>query len=110
MRAERITSGLVPRTYSTVVNAGGRSTRQQYRSPSRIPMASRPILVVTPATRFGSWAWIEKALAARPEQPAIVVGYGRSASASPNVRFVTLPAVIDYGAWSPRLAERKYLI
>jgi len=69
----------------------------------------RPILVVTPATKFGSWAWIEKALAERPDQPAIVVSYGRSDTAPPNVRFVALPVLIDYAAWGPRLAERRYL-
>lgn len=65
--------------------------------------------MLTPATRFGSWAWIEKALAADPSQPVIVVGYGRSATAPSNVRFATLPPLIDYGAWGPRLAERRFL-
>lgn len=67
------------------------------------------MLVVTPATRFGSWAWLEKALAARPDIQATVVSYGRSATATPNVRFVSLPPLIDYGKWSPRLAERRFL-
>lgn len=69
----------------------------------------RPVLVLTPATRFGSWAWIEKVLAADPSRPVIVVGYGRSETASANVRFATLPPLIDYGAWGPRLAERRFL-
>ncbi len=72
-------------------------------------MNRRPLLILTPATRFGSWAWIEKALARRPEVPVVVVGYGRSKTAPPHVRFVTLPPIVDYGTWGARLAERRYL-
>lgn len=67
------------------------------------------ILVLTPATRFGSWAWIEKVLTAAREIPTTVVSYGRSDAAPPEIRFVGLPALIDYGKWGPRLAERRYL-
>lgn len=72
-------------------------------------MRRRTVLVVTPAARFGSWAWIEKALERRPDLPAVVVGYGTSETAPAHVRFLTLPALIDYGKWGPRLAERRYL-
>jgi glycosyltransferase involved in cell wall biosynthesis len=67
------------------------------------------VIVVTPATRFGSWSWIEKALERSPDVRAVVVGYGRAPSAPANIRFVSLPAVVDYAAVAPKLAERRFL-
>lgn len=70
---------------------------------------THPLVVVTPATRFGSWAWIEKILAEIPNRETIVVTYGSSPTAPSSVRFVSLPSPIDYGRWGVKLAERRYL-
>jgi glycosyltransferase involved in cell wall biosynthesis len=67
------------------------------------------VLIVSPATRFGSWAWIEKALEQHPGR-VVVVAFGRSESAPPNVHFVSLPPLVDYGRWGVKLAERRFLV
>jgi glycosyltransferase involved in cell wall biosynthesis len=70
----------------------------------------RPVLVLTPATRFGSWAWIEKALEQITDTQVVVVSYGTSSAAPDSVRFVSLPAAIDYGRWGVALAERRFFL
>lgn len=82
-----------------------RRGREEPRAVSR-----RRVLVVTPATRFGSWAWIEKALELAKDVEVVVVSYGSSPSAPPNVRFVSVPAVVDYGRWGVALAERRFFL
>jgi glycosyltransferase involved in cell wall biosynthesis len=62
----------------------------------------RTVLILTPATRFGSWAWLEKVIAAaHGEFSWVVVSYGRPDYEIEGVRFVTLPDLVDY----PRLAR-----
>lgn len=79
------------------------------RAETTRAVARRPALVLTPATRFGSWAWIEKALE-EIEGEVVVVSFGRSSSAPAHVRFVSLPSFIDYGRWGVKLAERRFLL
>jgi glycosyltransferase involved in cell wall biosynthesis len=67
------------------------------------------VIVVTPAARYGSWSWIEKAVARTPDVQVVVVGYGRAPAAPPNVRFVSLPSVVDYASLAPKLAQRRFL-
>jgi glycosyltransferase involved in cell wall biosynthesis len=69
-----------------------------------------PVLVITPATRFGSWAWLEKVIeAAGTEVEWIVVSYGRPPYELANVEFRTLPALVDYAPLGRLLSRRGLL-
>lgn len=70
----------------------------------------RRVLIVTPAARFGSWAWIEKAVELAEDVEVVVVSYGSSPSAPRNVRFVSVPAIVDYGRWGVAFAQRRFFL
>src|SRR5689334_8733405 len=72
----------------------------------------RRCLIVTPATRFGSWSPLEKMIRfAPPETEWLVISYGRRrpAHGPPNVRFVTLPSLFDYVRAGRVMSRRRYL-
>lgn len=70
----------------------------------------RRVLLLSPATRFGSWVWIEKVIrASPPDLEWLVVSYGRPCCEPPNARFFTLPALVDYATLGRRLAARRLL-
>jgi glycosyltransferase involved in cell wall biosynthesis len=67
-------------------------------------------LVVTPATQFGSWAWLEKVIAAADGTVDwIVLSYGRPDYEIEGVRFVTLPAFVEYPRVARLLSHRPLL-
>ena len=70
----------------------------------------RRVLLVSPATRFGSWALLEKVMRASPELEWLVVSYGRPEDPPPNARFFTLPVVVDYVKAARRWSERRFLV
>ncbi|MFN2544461.1 MAG: glycosyltransferase [Actinomycetota bacterium] len=66
----------------------------------------RKALILAPATRWGSWAWLERVIDASPPDVSwIVVAYGRPARRMDRVRFVTLPAV-DYARLGLKMSQR----
>ena len=110
MRADRMTSGRVPRTYSTVVNAGGCRARRQYRAASAsIHYASSHRSRRHTCRTFRQLGLDREGVGEATHLPAVVVGYGTSETAPAHVLFLTLPSFIDYGKWGPKLAERFLL-
>lgn len=71
---------------------------------------SRPrVLLLTPATRWGSWIWLQRVIAeASGDARWTVVSYGRPPEAPVGVRFVCLPAV-DYVRIGNLLSRRHFL-
>lgn len=72
--------------------------------------APATVLVITPATRFGSWSWLEKVIAATGEDARwVVVSYGRPDYEIPHVTFRTLPSPVDYPRLGRLLSHRLLL-
>ena len=66
-------------------------------------------LLVTPATKFGSWAWLDKVVRASGEDVEwLVVSYGKPSEPPPNARFVSLPTM-DYARIGRTLSARPML-
>lgn len=66
-------------------------------------------LLVSPATKFGSWAWLDKVIRASGDNVRwLVVSYGKPANPPPNARFVSLPET-DYARLGRLLASRRLL-
>ena len=66
-------------------------------------------LLVTPATKFGSWAWFDKIIRASADRVDwLVVSYGTPPDPPPNVRFVSLPAT-DYARLGRLMSGRRFL-
>jgi glycosyltransferase involved in cell wall biosynthesis len=75
-------------------------------------LAKRPsrvrCLILTPATRFGSWSWLEKVIAASdPDIGWVVVSYGRPLTPPKEMRFISLPAV-DYARAGLKMSRRPW--
>src|SRR5438128_12110435 len=65
-------------------------------------------LIVTPATRFGSWSWLEKVIAASdPDMEWVVVSYGRPLAPPRPMRVFAFPAV-DYARAGLRMSRRPW--
>lgn len=69
----------------------------------------REIFILSPATRFGSWHWLERVIVASSGRANwTVVSYGRPERVPSNARFICLPKV-DYGRLSKLMARRGYI-
>lgn len=65
-------------------------------------------LLVTPATRYGSWAWLEKVIDSAGESVEwTIVSYGRPAVKRTNVRVLALPST-NYPVLGNLLARRAW--
>jgi glycosyltransferase involved in cell wall biosynthesis len=67
----------------------------------------RRCLVLTPATRFGSWERLERLMSAAPDVEWIVVSYGRPKTAAPHIRFISIPGP-SYIRIARVMARRRY--
>lgn len=67
-------------------------------------------LMVTPATRWGSWAWLQDVLSSLPPgMRTYVVSYGKPERSPPNTRFISLPS-INYAKLGLLMSDRRFLI
>ncbi|MHB1739701.1 MAG: glycosyltransferase [Actinomycetes bacterium] len=74
---------------------------------ARARRAGHRVLVMTPATRFGSWSWIEDIIQAAPATTEwIIVSYGRPSRELVGVRFVCLPEM-NYSRIGHLLSDRR---
>jgi len=69
---------------------------------------ARRCLILTPATRWGSWSWLEKVIAASdPTVEWVVVSYGRPPALAANMRVFALPAV-NYASAGRYMSRRPW--
>jgi glycosyltransferase involved in cell wall biosynthesis len=69
----------------------------------------RRVLLLTPATKFGSWAWFDKIIRASADDVEwLVVSFGKPPNPPANVRFVSLPET-DYARIGRLMSSRRLL-
>lgn len=68
----------------------------------------RRCLILTPATRWRSWVWLEKVMAATDDEVSwLVVSYGKPRTTRSNVRVLALPAV-NYAGLGRLMSRRPW--